>query len=139
MHLEKITSWHLSLTGDELTQMITANHSSFSRKVNLTIRLNNTSRIMLSIASATTQYDRKTFILISRCPRGGKTTILTHLHTHLQKSTDIRVMTVSFNGTSGFERILDETPSESLFRLIIKLDRYIGDEPFVVQCNYYEW
>ena len=102
-----------------------------------------------TISMETDNSYRKTIILISRCPRGGKTTILEMLHMSLQFK-HMHVMTVSFNGVSGFVRLMDETPTESLFRLITNqldmtidkqsprvtdwksLDVYIGDEPFVL-------
>jgi hypothetical protein len=108
--------------------------------------------IMQFSAVATDNYLRKTLILISRCPRGGKTTILEMLHRSLQ-SRHMHVMIVSFNGVSGFLRLTDETPSESLFRLITnqldltidkqsprvtdwdRLDAHIGDEPFVLMID----
>jgi hypothetical protein len=104
---------------------------------------------MEHIFIATDTFFRKTIILISRCPRGGKTTILEMLHRSLQ-CNNVHVMTVSFNGVAGFVRLVDETPTESLFRLITNqldeaidkqsprvtdwdlLDAYIGNQPFVL-------
>jgi hypothetical protein len=106
-------------------------------------------RIREYISIATDTALRKTIIVISRCPRGGKTTILEMLHRSLQ-CNNVHAMTVSFNGVAGFVRLKDETPVESLFRLITnQLDKaidnqsprvtdwdllgaHIGDEPFVL-------
>lgn len=92
---------------------------------------------------------RKTLIMISRCPRGGKTTILEAIHKSL-KSEGVNVLSVSFNGVSGFKRMKNETPCESLYRLVtnqldpsldrqaprimdwITLDAYISSERFVL-------
>lgn len=94
-------------------------------------------------------YMRKAFAVLSRCPRGGKTTIMQLLHQRLH-SQDINVMSVSFNGVSGFHRLPDESPLESLFRIMTnqlnsdigretrrvtdwqQLHNYIGEAPFVL-------
>ena len=93
--------------------------------------------------------NRRSMIVISRCPRGGKTTILRELHEKLREN-NINVISVSFNGISGFQRLRNETPCESLFRVITnqldvsisetsrrvtdwkQLDDHIGDEQFVL-------
>lgn len=60
---------------------------------------------------------RKCPALVSRCPRGGKTTMLKHLHVALQKHAN--VISVSFNGSSQFTRKSNETDSQALYRVII--------------------
>lgn len=88
-------------------------------------------------------------ILISRCPRGGKTTVLFELQKKLRQN-GINVISVTFNGVSGFCPLQDETPSESLYRVITnqlddsipetarrscnwrELDEFICSKPFVL-------
>lgn len=85
-------------------------------------------RILTSLQFATDSSKRKTMLLISRCPRGGKTTVLRELHARLQ-SEGIGVISVSFNGVSGFDSLKGETHSDSLFRLITnQLDKDIGTQ-----------
>lgn len=105
--------------------------------------------VRANISRVTTTYFRKTIGLISRCPRGGKTTIVQLLHQRL-RAVGTNVQTISFNGVSGFVRIAGENPVESLYRLITNqlddtigkqaprlvnwedLDCYIGEAPFVL-------
>lgn len=93
---------------------------------------------------------RKTPLIVSRCARGGKTTILSKLHSALQ-AAGVMCLSVSFNGVSGFRRSLStETETEALFRMITNqldpsmetqskryvdwklVDNYIGEGPFVL-------
>jgi len=92
---------------------------------------------------------RKAAILLSRCSRGGKTTLL---HA-IQKSfidTDTQALLISFNGTTNFRRLPSESDVQCLFRVITNqvdsridpsgerlvdweaLDRHIGSGKFVL-------
>jgi len=92
---------------------------------------------------------RKTLLMIARCPRGGKTTILAHLH-HRLRDEGFNAMSISFNGGTYFRRLQGESASEALFRIITNqldlqidknrtrncdwkaLDDHIGHMPFVL-------
>eukprot|EP01031_Cornospumella_fuschlensis_P027240 gene27240-32909_t len=109
-------------------------------------------RITLDINVATDAALRKTPILIARCPRGGKTTILELLHLQL-KAMNLNAILASFSGTSGFQRLHGEAPCEALFRVITNeldanipkqaprvvdwhnLNAFLGSEPFVLMID----
>ena len=72
-----------------------------------------------NIGLKTTATYRKPAALISRLARGGKTTVLAGLFRSLQER-EMNSIYVSFNGTSGFERLPSETEEAALFRVIAK-------------------
>ena len=92
---------------------------------------------------------RKPPILISRLARGGKTTALLALFDRL-KDDGKNVMFISFNGSSNFMRLKEESEEEAFYRVIAAqlvdsngyegkvvpdwetLDRHIGVRPFVL-------
>jgi hypothetical protein len=107
------------------------------------------STIQRELPQITVATHRKAPMIVSRCPRGGKTTVLIELHKRL-KIENIGVISVSFNRTSGYRRLFGESEGEALFRVItnqidpnmkqdqwrkcdwVSLDRFIGDAPFVL-------
>eukprot|EP01036_Dinobryon_divergens_P038868 gene38868-51099_t len=81
--------------------------------------------------------------------RGGKTTVLLALFDQL-KADSKNVMFISFNGSSNFKRLVDESEEEAFYRVVAAqlvafngyngrvvpdwetLDSHIGDSPFVL-------
>ena len=102
-----------------------------------------------SIIKETSTSYRKAPLVISRCPRGGKTTLLSNLHSKLSQQ-GLLCLSVSFNGVSGFIRNNDETDADALYRVVTNqlirninpqmprqanwelLDAHIGTSKFVI-------
>lgn len=62
---------------------------------------------------------RKQFLMVSRCVRGGKTTVLSHIHRCLQeKHPEYNVLSVSFNGVRNYTPLAGEPYASELFRVI---------------------
>ena len=92
---------------------------------------------------------RKPPLLISRMARGGKTTVLLAIFDRI-KATGNNAMFITFNGSSNFKRLYEESEEEAFYRVIAAqlvdlngyrgkivpdwefLDHHIGESPFVL-------
>ena len=97
---------------------------------------------------------RKPMLLYSRLARGGKTRTLLELSNQLRDKLNINCLSISFNGSSNYARLPDESEVEALYRVLViqiidhkkykggkivpdisdweRLDDHIGTDPFVL-------
>jgi hypothetical protein len=99
----------------------------------------------------TSSAQRSRPLMISRLARGGKTTLLSLLFDELKFHRKVRVMFITFNGSSNFETRRGESQRNAILRAIAtqlvnigggdslniecdesELDKYIGGLPFVL-------
>jgi hypothetical protein len=104
------------------------------------------------LVMSTESAQRSRPLMISRLARGGKTTLLSLLFDELKRQhRNVRVMFITFNGSSNFETRQGESQRNAILRVIATqlveigncdplyiecdenaLDKYIGDSPFVL-------
>jgi hypothetical protein len=88
------------------------------------------------LANVTESAQRVRPLMISSLARGGKTTILSFLFDALKRDHNIRVIFITFNGSSNFHRRQGESQRDAILRVIATQLVDIGDsDPFNIQCD----